>query len=106
MNKLFSVNDFIKNPLNIFANHEMASCIDASMATKLSVQLNLFGGTVVTLGTERHKSIADGVDSLSTIGCFALTELGFGNNAVQMETIAQYDPETKEFIIHSPTILS
>jgi len=34
------------------------------------------------LGTERHLSVAEGVDNLSTIGCFALTELGYGNNAV------------------------
>jgi acyl-CoA oxidase len=50
--------------------------------------------------------VAEGIDSLSTIGCFALTELGFGNNAVQMETTAHYDPKTKEFVINSPTVLS
>lgn len=60
----------------------MAGYIDGSMATKMTVQLNLFGGTLVTLGTERHLQVAEGIDSLSTIGCFALTELGFGNNAV------------------------
>lgn len=53
-NKLFSVFDFLKNPLNVFANHEMAGYIDGSMATKMTVQLNLFGGTLVTLGTQRH----------------------------------------------------
>ena len=31
------------------------------------------------------------VDSLKHIGCFCFTELGFGNNAVEMETIAKYD---------------
>ncbi len=33
--KLFSVHDFSKNPLNVFANHEMAVLVDASMATKV-----------------------------------------------------------------------
>lgn len=42
----------------------------------------MFGGTVFTLGTERHLAVAEGVDNLSTIGCFALTELGYGDNAV------------------------
>ena len=60
----------------------MASWVDGSLATKLTVQLNLFGGTVFTLGTARHLPIAEGVDTLATIGCFALTELGYGNNAV------------------------
>lgn len=53
-NKVFSVFDFHKNPLNVFANHESAALVDGSMCTKLTVQLNLFGGTVLTLGTERH----------------------------------------------------
>ena len=40
------------------------------------------------------------------MGCFGLTELGYGNNAVQMETTATYDKETKEFIVHTPTPLA
>jgi len=105
-NKVFSAFDFLKNPLNVFANHEMAGMVDHSLATKLTVQLNLFGGTVVTLGSERHLPIAEGIDDLSTVGCFALTELGYGNNAVEMETTAHWDQKTKEFVINSPTVLS
>ena len=37
------------------------------------------------------------------MGCFALTELAYGNNAVEMETTAHYDKETKEFIINTPS---
>lgn len=105
-NKVFSAFDFVNNPLNVFANHEMAGLVDHSLATKLTVQLNLFGGTVVTLGSERHLPIAKGIDNLSVVGCFALTELGYGNNAVEMETTAHWDPKTKEFIINSPSVLS
>jgi hypothetical protein len=44
------------------------------MATKMTVQFNLFGGTVLRLGTDRHHGqLLDGIDSLSDIGCFALT---------------------------------
>ena len=32
------------NPLNIFAAHEVAAFCDGSMATKMTVQFNLFGG--------------------------------------------------------------
>ena len=32
------------NPLNIFAAHEIAGFCDPSMATKMTVQFNLFGG--------------------------------------------------------------
>lgn len=102
-----SVLDFKHNPLNIFAAHELAAIIDPSMTTKMTVQFNLFGGTVLKLGTDRHHNkLLAGIDSLADIGCFGLTELGYGNNAVEMETAATYDAASKEFIIHSPSTLS
>ena len=91
-NKFISVLDFKDNPLRIFATHELASIIDPAMSTKMTVQFNLFGGTVLKLGTERHHSaLLSGIDSLDDVGCFGLTELGYGNNAVEMETTAVYD---------------
>jgi acyl-CoA oxidase len=83
--------------------HELAGMIDGSMATKMTVQWNLFGGTVVKLGSKRHSYLADEIDSLQSIGCFALTELGYGNNAVEMETTAVYAAASKEFIINTPS---
>ena len=49
-----SVLDFDNNPLNVFAAHELAAIVDPAMATKMTVQFNLFGGTVLKLGTEKH----------------------------------------------------
>ena len=106
-NKFISVLDFKTNPLRIFAAHELAAIIDPAMATKMTVQFNLFGGTVLKLGTERHhKALLEGIDTLKDVGCFGLTELGYGNNAVEMETTATYDKETKEFIVNTPTPLA
>ncbi|XP_068694266.1 uncharacterized protein [Montipora capricornis] len=102
-----SVLDFKNNPLWIFAAHELASVVDGSMATKMTVQFNLFGGTVLKLGTERHhERFLKAIDTLEDVGCFGLTELGYGNNAVQMETTATYDKETKEFIVNTPNPLA
>ena len=102
-----SVLDFKNNPLRIFATHELSSIVDPSMATKMTVQFNLFGGTVLKLGTERHHThLLAGIDKLDDVGCFGLTELGYGNNAVEMETTATYDSTNKEFIIHSPSTVS
>jgi acyl-CoA oxidase len=50
---------------------------------------------LIALGTERHLPVIKGIDDLSTVGCFALTELGYGNNAVEMETTSTYDATTK-----------
>lgn len=58
------------------------------------------------LGSERHRGILKEVDGLKTIGCFALTELGYGNNAVEMETTARYDPKTKELVVNTPRSLA
>lgn len=56
----------------------------------MTVQWNLFGGTVIKLGTERHRNLLPKIDDMSSIGCFGLTELGYGNNAIEMETTAHY----------------
>ena len=47
-----------------------------------------------------------GIDTLKDVGCFGLTELGYGNNAVEMETTAIYDKQTQEFIVNTPTTLA
>lgn len=43
---------------------------------------------------------------MQIIGCYAQTELGHGSNVQGLETTATFDPQTNEFIIHSPTLTS
>lgn len=46
------------------------------------MHFNLFGGTVLKLGTKaHHDAMLAGIDRLDPTGCFALTELGFGGHA-------------------------
>jgi acyl-CoA oxidase len=105
-NDFISVMDFWNNPLRIFAAHELAAMVDPAMTTKMTVQFNLFGGTVLKLGTERHhQRYLKGIDTLDDVGCFGLTELGYGNNAVEMETTAELQDDG-HFIVNTPTPLA
>ena len=47
----------------------MAAFCDPSMATKMTVQFNLFGGTVLKLGTKvHHDALLKGMDTLADVG--------------------------------------
>ena len=35
-------------------------------------------------------------------GCFALTEIGHGSNARELETVARYEPASGQFVVNSP----
>ena len=77
---------------------------DLSLMIKFGVQFGLFGGSVYQLGTEiHHKKYLRDAGSLELAGCFAMTELGHGSNVNDIETIALYDRETEEFILHTPS---
>src|SRR5690349_20692713 len=64
--RYISVHDFAdgRKVLNVFAVHEIAGLVDGSMATKMTVQFNLFGGTLAALGSERHAKILKSIDDL------------------------------------------
>ena len=76
--KLISVKWFQDQPKKIFTAHEMMGFADGSAATKMTVQFNLFGGTVLQIGTKKHHGeLLDQIDNFKSIGCFALTERGY-----------------------------
>lgn len=91
------------SPLEAINSLESIACIDLSLTIKSGVQWGLWGGAVDALGTERHKKYAQGAMDLSILGCYGMTELGHGSNVMGLETTATYDPETQEFVIHSPS---
>ncbi len=76
---------------------------DLSLLVKFGVQFGLFAGSVHQLGTEKHHERYLGeAGRLDLPGCFAMTETGHGSNVADLETVARYDPETREFEIETP----
>ncbi|GAB3475545.1 acyl-CoA dehydrogenase family protein [Nocardiopsis coralliicola] len=81
---------------------EMLVC-DLSLMVKVGVQWGLFGGAITALGSDRHHdAYLPGAISLETPGCFAMTETGHGSDVQGLRTTADYDPDTEEFVLHTP----
>jgi acyl-CoA oxidase len=77
---------------------------DLSLVVKFGVQFGLWGGAVHQLGTRRHhERYLRKIATLELPGGFAMTETGHGSNVQHLETTATYDPDTQEFVIHTPT---
>ncbi|ALX66254.1 acyl-CoA dehydrogenase family protein [Microbacterium sp. XT11] len=90
------------NGANIAGFEELVAA-DPSLQIKSGVQWGLFGSAILQLGTtEHHDKWLPGVMDLSIPGAFAMTEIGHGSDVASVGTTATYDPETEEFVIHTP----
>ncbi len=85
------------------AGFEELVLADPSLQIKSGVQWGLFGSAIHQLGTEKHHDrwLPD-VISLALPGAFAMTETGHGSDVAAIGTTATYDPDTEEFVIHTP----
>ncbi|KAK7369369.1 hypothetical protein VNO80_11406 [Phaseolus coccineus] len=93
----------VNEPAKYFAILEAVGSVDMSLGTKMGVQYGLWGGSVLNLGTKKHKDkYFDGIDNLDYPGCFAMTELHHGSNVQGLQTVATFDVITDEFIIDTP----
>ncbi|KDN42878.1 putative acyl-CoA oxidase [Tilletiaria anomala UBC 951] len=68
---------------------------------------SMFITTLRNMGTdEQREAFLKPAEAYQIIGCYAQTELGHGSNVQGLETTCTYEEETKEFIVHSPTLTS
>ena len=78
---------------------------DLSVLVKFGVQFGLWGGSVLQLGTERHhRAYLERIGTLDLPGCFAMTETGHGSNVRDLQTVARYETDQQEFVIHTPCL--
>ncbi|GAA3695267.1 acyl-CoA dehydrogenase [Zhihengliuella alba] len=85
------------------AGFEELVVADPSLQIKAGVQWGLFGSAVLHLGTrEHHDKWLPGIMSLDIPGAFAMTEIGHGSDVAAIGTTATYDPDTEEFVLHTP----
>ncbi|MGO2521097.1 MAG: acyl-CoA dehydrogenase family protein [Microbacterium sp.] len=90
------------NGANIAGFEELVAA-DPSLQIKAGVQWGLFGSAILQLGTEEHHDKwLPGVMDMSIPGAFAMTEIGHGSDVAAAATTATYDPDTEEFVIHTP----
>ncbi|MGB5752732.1 MAG: acyl-CoA dehydrogenase [Thermoanaerobaculia bacterium] len=86
------------------AAFETVAFHDLSLLVKLGVQFGLFGGSILQLGTQRHhERYLPLVGTLELPGCFAMTETGHGSNVHDLETVARFESQTDEFVLHTPS---
>ncbi|MGH3320955.1 MAG: acyl-CoA dehydrogenase [Streptosporangiaceae bacterium] len=76
---------------------------DLSLLVKCGVQVGLFGGAVLQLGTRKHQEryLRD-IGMFELPGCFAMTEAGHGSDVQELRTTATYDAPAGEFVVHTP----
>ncbi|XP_002991925.2 acyl-coenzyme A oxidase, peroxisomal [Selaginella moellendorffii] len=93
----------LNDPASYFVFTEAIGHIDLSLAIKLGVQFSLWGGSVINLGTKKHRDkYLAGISNLDYPGCFAMTELHHGSNVQALQTTATFDRLTDEFVINTP----
>ncbi|WNG35169.1 acyl-CoA oxidase [Archangium violaceum] len=105
LGKLAYPDELTKVDLGRFiAAFETLAFFDLSLVVKAGVHFGLFGGSIYFLGTERHhREYLPRVASVELPGCFAMSELGHGSNVRDVETLARYDAERGEFVVHTPS---
>lgn len=86
------------------AAFETIAQFDLSLVVKFGVQFGLYANAIEKLGTAPHHALLPQIRRAELLGCFAMTERAHGSNVRGIQTRADYDATTKEFVIHTPQL--
>ncbi|MFI1866068.1 acyl-CoA dehydrogenase family protein [Streptomyces jumonjinensis] len=97
--------EIVRRPLRLFALHEWPGLLDSTLAIPMTIHYNLCVGSILEHGAGRDDLTAElrELETMSSVGVFLATELGYGNNVAALRTEAVYDRHTREFVLHTPT---
>lgn len=100
-----SANDIKNQSDRLFALHEWVTMVDGTLMTILTIHYNLCLGTLLAnkKSTIQHAKTIEQLLTGKFIGAFLATELGYGNNVMNLQTTAIYNPKSKSFRIYSVT---
>ncbi|KAK4923001.1 hypothetical protein LTR66_016558 [Elasticomyces elasticus] len=87
-----------------FDDYKMADYLTDEMAA-YALQTIMFATSIREQCNDEQKAYwLPKVENWEIIGCYGQTELGHGSNVKGIEWQARWNPETKDFTIHSPTL--
>ena len=109
--KILLFTDLYSNPEKFFLAHRIVASITPEIGTgfwvRLTVQYNLFAGTILALGTQHHIEELFHIQEQGLLGCFCLTESFAGvHSGLVINITAEWNNDTKQFVINSPTMES
>ncbi|KAL3469712.1 acyl-CoA dehydrogenase/oxidase, partial [Aspergillus californicus] len=84
--------------------HEMAEYLVDDVSPYM-LHMGMFITTIREQASDKQKTEwLPKIEKWKIIGAYAQTELGHGSNVRGLELEARYDPATREFVLHSPTL--
>jgi hypothetical protein len=99
------VTDITERPARMMTVLELAGTVDGTLFTIMSIHYCLCAGSILrdsARSPELQSYLAE-LDGLESIGTYLLTELGFGNNVVALQTRADYDANRREVVLNTPS---
>ncbi|MGA5822005.1 acyl-CoA dehydrogenase [Kitasatospora sp. NPDC094028] len=89
------------DPARLAALHEWTGAVDGALTVLTGIHYNLFLGSLLDHDVDFIHPL-DGYLRMDRVGTFLCTELGHGNDATALETVADYDRTDRTFTLHTP----